>query len=48
MKSLGVCYWYFKIWQRGYTEHELEYIMFYVQKYIWRSVLVSRSFAANR
>ena len=34
LKSLGVYYWCVKIPQRGYTEHGLEYIMFYVQKHI--------------
>ena len=34
LKSLGVCYWYVKIQQSGYTGHGLALFMFYVQK-IW-------------
>ena len=32
MKSLWVYFWYVKIPQRGYMEHGLEYITFYVLK----------------
>ena len=33
-KSLGVCYWHVKLTQRGYMEHGLAYITFYVQKHM--------------
>ena len=34
MKYLGLCYWYVKMPRCGCTEHGLEYITFYVHKYI--------------
>ena len=34
MESLGVYYWYVKMPQSRCIEHELDYITFYVQKYI--------------
>ena len=34
MKSLGVCYWYFKRPQYGYVEHGLGYFSCHVQKHM--------------
>ena len=34
MKSFGVYYWYVKMPWRGCVEHGLEYIEFYLQKFI--------------
>ena len=41
MKSFGVYYWYVKMPQCGCVEHGLEYITFYVKKYIAHLVACS-------
>ena len=41
MKSLAVCYWYVKMPWCGCVERGLEYVMFYVQKYIAHLVACS-------